>query len=482
MAASIPLVSPNTPPRQIAALLLLSAIAYWPAWQSFFVKDDLTLITSADLDLAAALQHAWPGGFFRPAGELVFAIQHQFFGLYPLPYHLMSFIAHSAAVLFAYHLFRLFPHYRAIALWAAVLFAIHPLNTETVSWISGQLSLYATLCALATLYLLATSRPLFALLPVFLLGLGFYENFLLVIPLAAVCYWGLQRPRMRLRPLHLIVLGCCALIYLYWRFVGLGLSGGNYQASLSFKSAIVNLAYYLYLLAGGSAIGGRIIHYRPAEIGDHFFAVLTPLLLLNIIIILLYLLYLRREKSSSPARLLLPLCWIIIALLPVLILPERPRRLSYLAVPGFALAMGQILYYLQKKIRPGSFLAKAGIAVYILVLVSTLHLRNRDWQQAGTLEHFLPAAIEPTCRQVAFDVPNLLGDALFFSNISTAQWIQLSGADAPTVYTALELLDQQQQIAPGCYYRYDNGIIRAKTIATQQSIIFSRGRNWAQTH
>ena len=109
MAASIPLVSPNTPPRQIAALLLLSAIAYWPAWQSFFVKDDLTLITSADLDLAAALQHAWPGGFFRPAGELVFAIQHQFFGLYPLPYHLMSFIAHSAAVLFAYHLFRLFP-------------------------------------------------------------------------------------------------------------------------------------------------------------------------------------------------------------------------------------------------------------------------------------------------------------------------------------------------------------------------------------
>jgi hypothetical protein len=140
------------------------------------------------------------------------------------------------------------------------------------------------------------------------------------------------------------------------------------------------------------------------------------------------------------------------------------------------------LYYLQKKIRPGSFLAKAGIAVYILVLVSTLHLRNRDWQQAGTLEHFLPAAIEPACQQVAFDVPNLLGDALFFSSISTAQWIQLSGADAPTVYTALELLDRQQQIAPGCYYRYDNGIIRAKTIATQRSIIFSRGRNWAQTH
>ena len=83
---------------------------------------------------------------------------------------------------------------------------------------------------------------------------------------------------------------------------------------------------------------------------------------------------------------------------------------------------------------------------------------------------------------MAFDVPNLLGDALFFSNISTAQWMQLSGADAPTVYTSLELWDQQKQIAPGCYYRYDNGIIRAKDTALQQSIIFSRSRNWAQTH
>jgi len=128
------------------ALLTLCGIAYLPAWLSFFVKDDIVLATSARISLDTLLFHSWPGGFFRPAAELLFAVQHTLLGLSPLPYHLVSFSVHLATTFFIYRLFGQLPPHRPNAFIAAALFALHPLNTETVSWISGQMSLFSTLC------------------------------------------------------------------------------------------------------------------------------------------------------------------------------------------------------------------------------------------------------------------------------------------------------------------------------------------------
>ncbi len=46
-------------------ILVLAALAYWPAGQAFFVKDDIVLISGAHLDFSTALFHSWPGGFVR---------------------------------------------------------------------------------------------------------------------------------------------------------------------------------------------------------------------------------------------------------------------------------------------------------------------------------------------------------------------------------------------------------------------------------
>ena len=462
----------------VGALAILCALAYLPAWLGFFVKDDVALITSARMDLGAGLFRSWPGGFFRPSSELLFAAQHDLFGFYPLPYHLSSFAAHLSATLIAYHLFNLLPKFRSISFVAAALFALHPLNTETVSWISGQMSLLSSLCALATLYLLGTARRLAMLVPVFLLGLGFYENFLLVLLL-----WGLlclvdNRFRCALRPAHLLSLGFCSIAYLYWRFVALNLDDGYYQTALSLKTGLVNFTYYLYLMAGGSAIGGRIIRYRPDEIGSHFLEVFTPLLICNTLLLLACIYQLARNRARPDLNSLLPTLWLVLALLPTILLPERPRRLSYLAVPGFALIMGQILCYLKEKTRPGPFLARTGIAFYVLLLASTLYLRNRDWHTVGALERSIPAVVSKDCREMVFDVPNLVGDALFFNSISTAAWMGLSALESkPTVYAPFEL-QHSRQIPADCYYRYIDGFMRPVQ-ETPQRPIFSRGRNWA---
>ena len=475
--------SPTSLPHRYwaVALGIICGIAYLPAWQSFFVKDDIILATSAQLNPLVALQHSWPGGFFRPAAELLFAAQHLLFNLHPLPYHLLSFAAHLGCIYFAYRLFNLLPQYRPFALLAVSLFALHPLNTETVSWISGQMGLFASLCVLTTLYFAGASKRLIVLIPIFIIGLGFYESFPVVVLLWGLCSLFDDRFRTRLKPLALISLAACLGVYLYWRFEVLGLSSGNYQTALSPKTAFFNAAYYLYLLAGGSAIGARILHYRPELITAHFLDVFTPLFIIHLLLIPAYFLFRLKRRDWPDFDALLPFAWLALTLLPTLLLSERPRRLSYLAVPGFSLLIGQIFFYVQEKARPGALIAKTGLAFYILVLAATLHLRNYDWQRAGDLERELPNLVDNHCQTLAFDLPNLVGDALFFNSLSTAHWLSISESGPfGSIQTPITPTWDHETIEPGCYYLYRDGTIH-RVFNISPEPIFIRGNNWVHT-
>ena len=453
-------------------ILVLAALAYWPAGQAFFVKDDIALISGAHLDFPNALFRSWPGGFFRPIAEWSYAIQHRLFGFSSLPYHLVSFAAHLAATYCVYRLCWLWSE-RRIGLIAAALFALHPLNTESVSWISGQMSLISGLCGMTALYLAIRGGPVLGIVAAFVLGQGFYENFPIVLLVWAgwhICYvpirhWGWRVP---------LALGLSTGFYLYWRYGVLELGTGYYAIEASFESVLTNGAYYLYLLAGGSAIGGRIVYYNPEQIGENIFYVFPPLLILTGLLVAAYVWQARKNGDRPYAGLGMPFLWILLSLLPLLILGERPRRLAYLAVPGYSMAVGHVLFYLHDKSR-FMRISRTGIICFALVLVSTLHLRNRDWLAAGDLERSLSDVVADDCRMVAFDVPNLIGDALFFNSGSTALWLAKTGR-RPLVYPPHEW----ERIPAGtipCYYRYADGHV--EPVEEPPGPTFTRGRNWA---
>ena len=460
--------------RVALGILALVAMAYWPAGQAFFVKDDIVLISDAQLEFPGAFLHSWPGGFFRPLAEWSYAIQYRLFDFSPLPYHLVSFAAHLAAAYCVYRLCRLWSE-RRIGLIAAALFVLHPLNTESVSWISGQMSLMSGLCGMVALYLAIRGGPVLGIVTAFVLGQGFYENFPVVLLVWAgwhisyvpIRHWGWRVP---------LALALCTGVYLYWRFGVLQLATGYYGLEASLGSVLTNGAYYLYLLAGGSAIGGRIVYYNPGQIGANFFEVFPPLLILTVLLVAAYLWQARRNGERPSAGLGMPLLWILLSLLPLLVLGERPRRLAYLAVPGYSMAISHILFYLHDNSRC-RLIARLGIICFVLVLVSTLHLRNADWRAAGDLEHSLSDVVADDCRTVAFDVPNLIGDALFFHSVSTAFWLAKTGRQLQ-VYPPHEW----ERIPAGtipCYYRYTDGHMEPVE-EPSGGPTFVRGRNWAR--
>ncbi len=75
--------------------------------------------------------------YYRPLQTVTYMVAYQLGGLSPGAYHWMSLLFHIAASLFVYLLCIELLHSPGTSLFAAALFAVHPIHTEAVAWIAG---------------------------------------------------------------------------------------------------------------------------------------------------------------------------------------------------------------------------------------------------------------------------------------------------------------------------------------------------------
>lgn len=76
--------------------------------------------------------------YYRPLTILTFLIEERLHGLMPFPMHLINVLLHAATAFLVYLLVRSFGSEIKTAFLAAVLFAVHPINTEVVDFISAR--------------------------------------------------------------------------------------------------------------------------------------------------------------------------------------------------------------------------------------------------------------------------------------------------------------------------------------------------------
>lgn len=75
---------------------------------------------------------------YKPVSFLFFAIQYRLFGLDPLGYHAVSIVLHAVNALLVFGLFYLLRRNLFIAWGVAAFFAVHPLKSESVAWVTEQ--------------------------------------------------------------------------------------------------------------------------------------------------------------------------------------------------------------------------------------------------------------------------------------------------------------------------------------------------------
>src|SRR5712671_5910750 len=147
----------TSPRLKIFSLVLIvaTALAYLPAWHGTLLWDDNGHITKPELRSWHGLAQIWtqPGATrqYYPLVHTVFWIEQKLLGDSVVGYHLVNILLHAlGAVVLLQILVRL----KVPGAWlAAGLFALHPVQVESVAWISelkNTLSGFFFFCSIRT--------------------------------------------------------------------------------------------------------------------------------------------------------------------------------------------------------------------------------------------------------------------------------------------------------------------------------------------
>ena len=148
---------PSRPGTLSLALLpaLVALLLFLPALGTGFVFDDHVDVAQVD---AVFVPGAWPQLFatqsaqlYRPVKYLTYHVENALFGWHPWAFHLTSVLLHTATCLLLFSLARRLGISGAGALAGTLWFAVHPIHTEAVVWISSRASLLSAFFAVASL-------------------------------------------------------------------------------------------------------------------------------------------------------------------------------------------------------------------------------------------------------------------------------------------------------------------------------------------
>jgi len=382
--------------------LTLSLLVYINSLYAPFQYDDYDTITQnrdiRDLsDIKSIISHS----IFRPILFITFAINYKISGLNPLSYHTVNLLLHIANTLIVIILTRRIAlrfteelYSDRIAFITSILFAVHPIGTEAITYISSRSSLLAT-----TFYLLSllsytqfnqtenrSRQILYYILTIifFLMGVGTKE-IILTLPIMIVILdifslkLSLKDTIKRVFTTHItfvIIIFAGVLIRIYFFFtyekVGGVLPRSIYENLLTQSEVIIK---YIRLLL--IPIGQNLIHNYPTVR-----TILNLYTLLCIFTIFSLIWYAIRKRNTYPF-ISFGILWFFVTLLPsssfIPFQEAMTEKHLYLPMIGFLITISGVLSIIYQRFQEYQRILKKGFAIIIAILsILTIH-RNYIW-------------------------------------------------------------------------------------------------------
>jgi protein O-mannosyl-transferase len=399
------------PMRQfLLVLLLLSAstlLLYWPALHAPWYLDDMaSIVYNPQLhDLSTNLR-----GVFgrRGLAMLSFAINYRLGGLETFGYHLVSLALHLVCALLVFLLLRrVWRDGIELPVLGALLFLIHPLQTQTVNYLVQRMTLLSAAFFLLALYLFVRSRERLAsgspwLTPkvagcyVGALAAGalalLSKEIAAVLPLALLLFSRYFLPEeRRWRPLlRAVAPFCLAPLLVAALFLLLPLLGGQSLVELTSVDHITSqsqITPLTYLVTEFSVlwIYLKLMFFPYGQALDHSYPLVTQLLTLRNTAAfagLLGLGWLAWQLRRRLPLLSFGIAWFFLTLaVESTILPLDPLFEHRLYLPLFGIIVASL--GLLQRLPPRLTVTIGGVILFLLALLSWQ--RNHLWADAEAL-------------------------------------------------------------------------------------------------
>lgn len=346
--------------------------------------------------------------YWRPALLISFAIDYHLYGLNPVGFHVNNTILHIiVAFLLFVLLFELSKGNKYIAFLSALIFLIHPLQTEAITYVAGRADPLSSIFLLLSLIFYINFRKkkikhknyfLIISLISFFLGLLTKEQIILA-PLLIVLIEGIfffKKENWKKSFKILIPYFSLSIIYFVSRITFL-----NFNNILAGMDYMVNYNSSLWIrLLTFTWVFNKYIFLMFAPLNLHMAYEVSPILSFFSWPVLLFLIFIsilfffifkniKKEKMIS-----FSLLWFFIILLPRTNIFKINRPLYehwlYLPLAGFFFFLFSLVSVLIKKIERGKIKKIVKILSIILFVIFSIFLshltiqRNKDWKDPIT--------------------------------------------------------------------------------------------------
>lgn len=92
-------------------------------------------------------------GLYRPIRSILYGLAFQIWGTQAWGYHLQGIVIQALGTILMYFLVKLITHQSLPAFMAGVIFAVHPVHVEAITWITPNLDIVGVLWAVLAIYL-----------------------------------------------------------------------------------------------------------------------------------------------------------------------------------------------------------------------------------------------------------------------------------------------------------------------------------------
>ncbi len=408
-------------------LVLLTVLAYSPtflndfqyAWDDQWQVLDYEFVQSHSFhDLAFHFTH-FHLGQYMPVNTLLYILIYKLFGFNPSAFHAASLVVHCANVMLVFTvlskiLLKVKPNWKTgrakgFSVLGSLVFAIHPLQVESVAWISASKVVLYTLFVLLGLrtylkYVDSRKVPwLFVMAFCYLLAYGSKEQAIIFpLNLLALDYiLGRFRPARTKRQIKKVLIEKVpffALAVLLYAFsISNDLGQLNIEGYPLHQRAMFAMSSFMdYVFRSVAPVKLYYFYFFPIERGEplpvYFYG--------YIVLILICAAFLWYNYKKNNRLVIFGFLLFFINIVLVLHIVPMPRKMitadryMYLSLVGLGTMLAWFVTYIYTKYRRWSKFLALGVAIWFLFLGGYSFIRTREWKDSGSIKQNVKELIE----------------------------------------------------------------------------------------